>query len=558
MLFGKTLRNLNRLREVITVLIKYGFEDIVSRTSLRFLVPNRSRWLRDEKPVLEYNRWERMRMVVEELGSTFIKLAQLLSNRPDVLPDTLIKELEKLQDGVPPVSFKIVRETFETETGKKIEDWFSSFDKKPIGSASIGQVHRAVLHNGIEVVVKIQRPNVDRQIKRDLALLREFLKYTDSYFKGIGILNISEIVDTFEKAMQQELDFVTEIRNLEQFRRIYANNNDFYVPLPYPKYSTARILTMEYIAGCKITDVPQLEAWGLSAEKIVEKGMEIYLMQIFEKGFFHADPHPGNIIVRPDGKIVLIDFGMVGKLLKSQRFAFAGIFVALANQDARTMAINLKKLASEGDLENQYGFEADLGELVETVFGLDIDQANITVFTEQLQKIIYKYRLQVPGTVFLILRALAILEGIGKVLHPNFQTLDFVRPYGIKLLAEQFSFQNQRNELFYSASEILSLMYMFPAEIKNIFKQLRNGKLNINYTLKDFETLPKQIKRGSQRLSRMFLVGILILSGTLFSLSPLALTMPKFWGLPWLSSYCYMIASFLLFFWGIINWIKKE
>jgi ubiquinone biosynthesis protein len=558
MFLGNSLRNLNRLREVIGVLLKYGFEDIVARSSLRFLVPNRNKWLRDEKPVLEYSRFERMRMVVEELGSTFIKLAQLLSNRPDVLPEGLIDEFAKLQDGVPPVNFKTIKATFELETGKKIEEWFSFFDKKAIGSASIGQVHRAILHNGTEVVVKIQRPNVEKQIKRDLSLIREFVRLTNSYFKNIGILNALEIVDTFEKTMEQELDFVTEIRNLEQFKRIYAQNNDFYVPLPYPQYSTNRILTMEYISGCKITDIPQLEAWGLSAERIVEKGMEIYLMQIFEKGFFHADPHPGNILVRPDGTIVLIDFGMVGKLLKSQRFAFAGIFVALANQDARTMAINLRKLATDSELENSQGFENDLGELVETIFGLDIDQANIAVFTESLQKIIYKYKLQVPGTVFLILRALAILEGIGQTLHPNFQTLDFVKPYGLKLLAEQFSFQNQRNELVYSISQVFSLLYIFPSEVKYILKQVRNGNLNLNYTIKDFESLPTQIKQGTQRISQFLLISMLILSGTIFLLSPLATKMPLYLGLPWLSTYFYLIAFGLYIFWNFKFWWKKD
>jgi ubiquinone biosynthesis protein len=546
MLFQNTVQNLNRIREVIGVLMKYGFEDVIANSGLRRLIPPRTQktWQRHNLPVLSYSRWERMRMVVEELGSTFIKLAQLLSNRPDLIPAPLIIEFEKLQSEVPPIDFEIIQKNIEKELGKPISGVFAYFDKKPLGSASIGQVHRAQLLSGEDVVVKVQRPDAKRQVNTDLAILREVVRLAESYFKGIGILNPLAVVDTFEKSMQEELDYTNEAKNMDQFRKLYAHNYNFYVPMPYREYSTGTVLTLEYVSGCKITDLPQLEAWGLDSRRIVERGMNIYLSQIFEKGVFHADPHPGNILVRPNGTLVLIDFGMVGKLLKHEKYAFAGVFVGLANQDSRAMALNLRRLAVESDIDNMQVFENDVDALIENFVTLKVDdESGISEVTAELQKIIYKYKLQVPGTIFLILRALAILENIGKILHPQFQTLEFIKPYGLKLLAEQFSFKNQRNELTYTFTQLLTLLYIFPIEVKNILRQLRNGEITINYTLKKFEELPRKINIIGNKLVLTLLICTLMLTSAMMMQSPLALTSPRWFGLPYWSALGFMTAG---------------
>ncbi|MCU0446845.1 MAG: AarF/ABC1/UbiB kinase family protein [Microscillaceae bacterium] len=548
MLFQNTVQNLNRIREVISVLIKYGFEDVVANTSLRRLIPPRTQksWQRNNLPVLSYSRWERMRMVVEELGSTFIKLAQLLSNRPDLIPEPLIIEFEKLQSEVPPIDFEIIQKNIEKELGKPIQEIFAYFDKKPLGSASIGQVHRAQLLSGEDVVVKVQRPDAKRQVNTDLAILREFVRLTENYFKRIGILNPLAVVDTFEKSMHEELDYTNEAKNMDQFRKLYANNYNFYVPMPYRELTTHTVLTIEYVSGCKITDLAQLEAWGLDSRRIVERGMNIYLSQIFEKGVFHADPHPGNILVRPNGTLVLIDFGMVGKLLKHEKYAFAGVFVGLANQDSRAMALNLRRLAVESDIDNMQVFENDVDALIENFVTFNVDdESGISEVTAELQKIIYKYKLQVPGTIFLILRALAILENIGKILHPQFQTLEFIRPYGLKLIAEQFSFKNQRNELTYTFTQLLTLLYIFPIEVKNILRQLRNGEITINYTLKKFEEIPRHINIIGNKLVLTLLICSLMITSAMMMQSPLAASASRLFGLPYWSALGFAAAGFL-------------
>lgn len=558
MFFNKTVKNLNRVREMVNVLLKYGFEELVANSSLRNLISsqNQSQWTRHDKPVLEYSRWERIRMVVEELGSTFIKLAQLLSNRPDLLPAPLITEFEKLQNDVPAIDFELIRQSIEKELGKSLEELFDYFDKKPLGSASIGQVHRARLHTGEDVVVKVQRPQANKKINTDLALLHDFVRLTEGYFKNMGILNPMEVVDTFEKTMLLELDYRSEARNLEQFRRVYQNQVNLYVPSLFKTFSTDKILTMEFISGCKITDIPQLEAWGLDATKIVEKGMNIYLNQIFEKGFFHADPHPGNILVRPNGTIVLIDFGMVGKLMKHQKYAFAGVMIGLANQDAKAMATHLRKLSTENDIDNAQAFEYSLNELIENFIVFGVEENGISDFTTHLQKIIYQYRLQIPGVVFLILRALAILEGIGKVLHPKFDTLNFIKPYSLKILAEQFSFKNQRNELTYSLSQLISLLYVFPVEFKFILKQLRNGDLNLNLVLKGYEEILQKLDSITNKLTLAMLISALLIASSIALNQPNATS--NWFGLPFFSFGALVLASVLGFGLFSMSFFKKK
>ncbi len=511
-MFEKTVRNLNRIREFINILLKYGFEDLVANTTLRRFIPNQTKWLRDEKPVLAYSRWERMRMVIEELGTTFIKFAQTLSNRPDLLPEGLIAELEKLQSQAPAIDIELIKNTIKQEMGREVSAIFSFFDEKPLAVASIGQVHKATLPTGESVVVKVQKPDAKKQVGTDLALLRDVVRLTESYFKNFGVYNPLEIVDTFEKTMQRELDYTQELRNMEKFQKLHKDRTNFHIPFAYRNYSTAKILTTEYIQGCKISDVAQLEVWGLEPKNIIEKGLNIYLTQIFEYGFFHADPHPGNILVRPNGMLVLIDFGMVGKLLKHQKYAFAGVFVGFANQDPKMMARNMRTLSPESPISDMQAFEGAMQELIEEFIVFGDPQAGLAEFTVSLQKVIYQYKLQVPGSIFLILRALAILEGISKILYPGFETINFIKPYGLKMLGEQFSFRNQRNELVYSISQGISLMYALPAELKSILHQLRHGELNINIVQKGQEEKERRQEIQSTRMMWAFLLGIFWLS----------------------------------------------
>ena len=383
MIFDQTIKNISRIRDVVRVLLKYGFEDIVVNTPLRKLVSQNKRltWSRQNRSVFEFSRWERVRMVTEELGATFIKLGQLLSNRPDILPLPLIKEFEKLQNEVPPFESSEAKRIIEKETGQPIESLFSYFEDIPLGSASIGQVHRARLKNGQDVVIKVRRPKVKQLVLTDLDLLKEIVKLTENYLVKQGLLNPEEIVRTVEKTLLKELDYTIEARNLLNFRSFYKEEPSFTVPKPFKELSSQKVLTMELVHGCKITNTQQMMDWGLIPQNIAEKGMDIYLKQIFEFGYFHADPHPGNILVQKDGVICLIDFGMTGKLLKRDKIAFGGILLAMANKNPRAMALNFKKLAIDHNIEDMRSFEYRLSELIEEFASLELEEINMSSLT---------------------------------------------------------------------------------------------------------------------------------------------------------------------------------
>ena len=283
MRINQTIKNIKRAREVLNVVVKYGFEDMITSTALNRLVPEntRSNWMRNEKPVMEHTRWERIRMICEELGPTFVKGAQVLSNRADILPEELINEFQKLQSEVPPFDTDTAINIVEEELGMNVKGIFQSFDDVPVGSASIGQVHRAKLRSGQKVVVKIQRPGIREKIDTDLSIIKELVRMGENYFEKNGITNAMDAVLAFEKTMQKELDYQHEVRNINQFRSYYKDHDNFYVPHAYKEYSSDKVMVLEYVEGCKITDVHQLRKWDLRPPEIAEEGLDIYLSPNF-------------------------------------------------------------------------------------------------------------------------------------------------------------------------------------------------------------------------------------------------------------------------------------
>lgn len=517
MQISRAIKNIRRIRAVVSVLFKYGFEDVVTHSKLRGFVSQKRRltWQRRGRPVFEYSRWERVRMAAEELGPTFVKLCQVLSNRPDVLPEDLILELQKLQSNVPPFPTEEAIAVIEQETGKKIEELFSYFETDVIGSASIGQVHRARLVTGEEVVVKVQRPGVREQIGSDLQILKDLVVFADGYFQKQGILNAGDIVDQFEKTMAKELMYLTEARAMEQFRNFYKNNTKFYVPKPYREISTDKVLVIEFVPGCKITDVDKMREWGLEPTEIADRGLNIYLTQIFEFGYFHADPHPGNVLIQESGRIVLIDFGMVGKMLPRDKYAFAGIYVAMANHDAASMANNLRALAVEHDIKDMRILESELNDLIEDFAYLSVDESSIADISARLQTIIYKNKMAVPAGVFLIFRALAILEGIGKTIHPKIDMMEHVKPFGAKLLAEQFGPKNLMREAMSRGQSVWSFLTAFPTEVKAILRKIRKGQITMEVRHAGMERLMDTLDSIGNRLSLSLIIASMLVSGAL-------------------------------------------
>ncbi len=540
---NQTVKNITRLSQVINVLLKYSFEDVISNTGLKRFVPAKKQisWKRQDKSVFEYTRWERIRMVIEELGPSFIKLAQLLSNRPDILPEQLIYEFTKLQNQVPPFNFELAKDIVEKETGKTINEVFTYFDTKTIGSASIGQAYRARLKNGTDVVVKVQRPDAYNKVTTDIALLKDFVKLTESYFKSIGILNPKEVVEVFEKTMLNELDYEIEARNIEHFRHIFKSEKRIHIPKSFRKYSSTKILVTEFASGCKITDIDQIRAWGIDPEKLIKIGLELYFQQIFEYGFFHADPHPGNLLARPDGKITLIDFGMVGKLTSREKYDFSSFFIAMANQQPKIMANHMQRLASNTEIQNVSLLEKDLEILVDEFVTYDFEHRNLDELTSRLRKIVFDYKMSIPGTIFLLLRTLAILEGIGRIIDPEMKIVEVVKPYGFKLFKEQYSPKNLNYEFQYTLSNLFSLLYSSPLDLKFILKKIKNGKIYSHIELHGLDNFLRKIDVNTNKIVLSFLFAVSLISGALMIDVPPS-RMASFFGIPWISLISFIMA----------------
>lgn len=547
MVFDQTFKNINRTREIIGVLTKFGFEDLIINSTLRNLVPETTRlkWIRDDKPVMEYTRYERIRMAATELGPTFVKLAQILSNRPDIIPEGLVKEFEKLQDKVAPFDYTQVKKIVERELGHPIEETFEYFSEKPLASASIGQVHRGRLIDGEEVVIKVQRPHVAEQIEQDMSIIKDLVRRADRYLKKQGVLNAEEVVNVFDRALSKELDYRNEARNIDRFRTTYKDNKDFYIPKVYRDFSTDKIMVMEYVSGCKITDVEQLHKWGIDPRKIVEKGMRIYLTQIFEFGYFHGDPHPGNVLVREDGTIILLDFGMIGQLMKKDKMAFAGIFIAMSQHNAREMAKQMRKLAIEDQITDMRQFEYDLNDLIEDYAYLDVSESSIQDVITRLQKIMYDYHITVPGGVFIVFRAFAILEGIGKKMHPDFKTYEFIKPYGMRLIADQLKPENLAEEASTRFSSLIGFLNGIPNEVRSILQKTNKGKLHFEVEMQGYGYALKKWDSITNRLAITYIICALLLASAIALGGHFPDTTPMYYGINQFSFFGFCAAAFL-------------
>jgi ubiquinone biosynthesis protein len=538
-----TFNNANRVREIISILMKYGFDEVVSNTALGKLVPYSTMI---NPPDAQSPSDERIRRAIEELGPTFIKFAQILSNRPDLIPSGLLEEFKKLQSNVPPFKFEQVKEIIETSTGKPINRTFRYLAQKPVGAASIGQVHKGKLLSGEMVAVKVQRPNIRKTIETDISILKYIVRLSEKYIQRQGLLNPMEVIEVFEKVILKELNYEKEARNLALFKKYYEKNDRFYVPKVYPKFSNEKILVQEFIYGCKITDIETLKSWGIDRKKLAETGLDIYLSQIFEHGFFHADPHPGNIIIQNDGTICLIDFGMVGKLIKADKFHLAGIFIGMAQQDARKMTVSLQQLALDSNIDNLKAFEGDLAELIEEYGTLNLGETNVSALATQLQKIIYKYQLRLPPSIYIILRALTILEGIGKMIYPELNFYDFLKPYGVKIFKEQYSIKNIRDNGISIFLQLFSIFNNLPFDAKEIISQIKKGKLHIEIKHEGSEELLSKMDFITNRIT------LAVISSALFVASAIMMTvkMSDYWmlsnGISIFSLVGFALASLLL------------
>lgn len=518
-------KNLRRYRQVIRVFIKYGFDDLLAHSRFRRFLPRLSlhRQLQGEISKHTFTRYERVRMAIEELGPTFIKFGQILSNRPDLLPIELINELEKLQDAVPSFATEDVKIIIEKDLGAPVTELFASFSDQPVASASIAQVHEAILKTGERVVVKVQRPDIAAVIDTDLQILAELAEIAEHNFPNLARLEPVEVVKALTKSMNRELNFLLETNNIIRFQAIFKNEPLLYIPKVYTRLSTRRVITMEYVTGIKINQVGKLKEQGVNLHELAKQGLFLYFEQIFKHGFFHADPHPGNVLIMADGKICLIDFGMMGTLNRQDKDAFHDFIVAITKGNFNKLVNSIERLTKHKTVASKEELEYDINILLDEFPPYTIDERNMSEVVDRLQFIIYKHKLSFPNDFFLLLRTLVILDGISRILDPDFNTLEYIRRQSLRLFEESLKPKNLVALTLSSLLDVWDYLRVLPGDIKKIIERIKEGKIEIEIT--GLKPVLHTLDVISNRIAAAVILAAMIIGSSLVLLSHI----PPYW-----------------------------
>lgn len=518
---GPTL--IGRYEQVIGTLLKYGFADVLAHPPFNRFLPKSRKFIpvRKGKPVTDFTRYERIRMVCEELGTTYIKFAQVASNRPDLLPEELLAQLTGFQDHAPVVPPEAIAEIFMEEFGDLPEHLFATFDYTPVASASMAQVHYATLADGREVALKVLRPGIRDVIEQDIQILRQLAQLLENYFPEYKSFQPLELVKMFETSIRKELHLRMEAANLVRFRHNFKDHPDIHVPRYYPDHSSDRVLCMDFIRGIKITDLEALAGIGLSGPALAIKGINLYFEQVFVHGFFHADPHPGNIFILEDQRICFVDFGMMGIVLDSDKILMANLLAAIADKDVSGLKRALlkfgkmEKLSSTLDKELEY----DIAEFLTDYSSVSLEDIEGMEVMNGVNRLFFTYKVRVPANLLLLLKALVIIEGVGLHLDPRYNIIPNITPFVRRLIAQKYSPAVLGRSMAKAAGDMIRLAGSLPEDLMEVMRKVRQGRLHIEFEHKGLEPFLREMDIVSNRLAFAILVAALILGSSLLVLA---------------------------------------
>ncbi|MGL1902471.1 MAG: AarF/UbiB family protein [Fibrobacterales bacterium] len=510
-LAGNRLVVLSRYREIVSVLISYGLDELFSHDLLPGEEPSGFRlgafFQRDSAGE---NRWERVRLALEELGPTFVKLGQILSNRPDLLPAELIEELELLQENARPLSEKVIETTLLEQFNAPIDIVFEEFNRIPLASASIGQVHRATLKCGADVVVKILRPGINKTIASDLDIMRQLAMLAVRYNSSIARFNPVALIEEFRKTIMKEVNFLNEASHIQRFAQHFQDTKTIVVPRLYHDYTSHSVLVMEYIEGYRPSEISRLKNEGFDLKKIATDGTGLILQQVFINGFFHADPHPGNIRILKDGRICFLDFGMMGSILPTWKRALGQGMIALSNKDYERLTDGLIFLTGCKDRDIRMALMVDVQELVDKYSYMNLKHIDVVEFSGELYSMIKKYQLTLPYSLYLLIKAVGTIEGIARGLDPDFNLMKQLKPYARKLITQQLSPKQAIENAFMNSYDMVSFLSDIPMETKDFIRKVKEGQIQIQFMHKGLEDISVRIDRTGQKLAYAIVMAALI------------------------------------------------
>ncbi len=452
----------------------------------------------------------RLRLALEELGPTFIKLGQLLSTRPDLLPPDYVTELSKLQADAPPVSADVVLQLIQSELGSAAEDLFAEFDARPLASASIGQAHAATLKDGTRVVVKVRRPGVVDQVHEDLEILGNLAVQASKRWAWASDYDVVTLADQFAKTLRAELDYLKEGRNAETFAENFTGNPEIHIPAVYWDTTTSRVLTLERISGTKVDDLAGLDRQGIDRTAVIERAVDIIAQMVFDDGFFHADPHPGNLFIEPDGRIGLIDFGMVGTLGNDDRDKLSALFLALSQNDADQIGNALIRMTASGRPTDRAGLRKELAHFVSLYEGRELGELQIGPLVTQVLAIMRHHRLQLPPDIVMLLRMLSMVEGMGVRLDPQFRLGVALKPYAVRLAAERFSPMALATRVGKAGFQLAAFGVDLPDKLRRLVDSIETDGVELHLRATELEPLVSRVERMGNRLVAALITAALI------------------------------------------------
>lgn len=511
-------KNLKRYKEIVYVLIKYGFSFVVEKLNMEgvaYKIPITN----PPEEIKNMSTGEKIRRAIEELGPTYIKLGQILSTRKDLLDQDIIDELSKLRDNVEEFDTELAKSIFKTEIGLDIDKVFKNFNDKPIGAASIGQVYEASLDSGEEVIIKIQRPNIESIIKSDLEILKSMAIALKDFKKDIDI-DLIQIVEEFQTQLMRELDYNFEALNAIKFRKIFDKSDDVYIPEIYEKYTTKRILVMEKIIGVKLSDVDKIKKLGWDTKAISEIGVRSLLKQVFEHGFFHADPHPGNIFILSQKTISYIDFGMIGIVDKKSLNLLNEIAIALVEKNVDRIIYILMEMDVVNTEVDMSGIRQDLLYLIHYYYDVPLEKISITDILNEVFRFLRKYKISIPAQLLTLAKTIITLEGTGRELNPDFSLSsmghEFMKYYYVNKFNPQRVFMSSKH----IAEEMLLDIKTIPKQMRVILRNIEKNNIKMQIEDVKFVSLEEKITDLTTQISLSLVLASIVVGSSLIIASP--------------------------------------
>ncbi len=539
------LRDLPRYRQILATLVRYGYQDVVSALHLEGLVrPIERVALGDGIP--PQDRACRFRMVLEDLGPTFVKLGQLLSTRPDLLPEPYINELSALRADVRPFGFDQVERILGEEYGRPVSEVFAALEPTPVASASISQVHRATLHDGRTAALKIRRPEIAKVVKADLDIIKNLAQLIERHIPALAPYRPVALAREFERTLRRELDFAAERHTIQRCRHQFAADPTAHIPAVYEEFSSSRVIAMEFIEGVAIDDLEGIRAMGIEPADVAVTGSRILLRQIFELGFFHADPHPGNLRVLAGGVIAPLDYGMFGRLDNVTRERIAALLLGLLAQDTDRVVRALEALDVRGEPLDARDFRRDLAELVAAYSELSLEAIELGPLLRELIGFVRAHHLHIPPELVLLIRSLVTIESVGRTLDPRFDIARQLAPFLRALGMRRFHPARIIGQTLRTTEDLQRIATLLPDLLHQSLESIKRGEMRVTFDLQDFSRLVRQLTRASNTLA----IGIVI-SG-LFVASSLVLRVG-----PHPLAYTGFIAGLVLSVWLVWNMSRE-